>query len=114
MRYSEEEKRVVYEPVSLAQDFRSFDFLSPWEGAEYVIPGDEKAQPEAPGAPTPLKAAEIVKDVRTEDAGSAAHAEDHREQGPDRGRGAGQQRGGEDQRWQAPHPQGGAPQAEGR
>jgi NADH-quinone oxidoreductase subunit C len=63
LRYSEEEKRVVYEPVSLAQDFRSFDFLSPWEGAEYVIPGDEKAQPEAKGAPTPLKAAEIVKDA---------------------------------------------------
>jgi NADH-quinone oxidoreductase subunit C len=61
LRYSEEEKRVVYEPVSLAQDFRSFDFLSPWEGAEYVIPGDEKAQPEAAGAPTPLKAAEIAK-----------------------------------------------------
>ena len=63
LRYSEEQKRVVYEPVSLAQDFRTFDFLSPWEGAEYVIPGDEKAQPEAPGAPTPLKAAEIVKDA---------------------------------------------------
>ena len=61
LRYSEEEKRVVYEPVSLAQDFRSFDFLSPWEGAEYVIPGDEKAQPEAPCAPTPLKADEIKK-----------------------------------------------------
>jgi NADH-quinone oxidoreductase subunit C len=61
LRYSEDEKRVVYEPVSLAQDFRSFDFLSPWEGAEYVIPGDEKARPEAPGAPTPLKAAEIAK-----------------------------------------------------
>lgn len=61
LRYSEEEKRVVYEPVSLAQDFRTFDFLSPWEGAEYVIPGDEKAQPEAPGAPTPLKADEIAK-----------------------------------------------------
>jgi NADH-quinone oxidoreductase subunit C len=66
LRYSEEEKRVVYEPVSLAQDFRSFDFLSPWEGAEYVIPGDEKAQPEAPGAPTPLRAAEIVKDAAPE------------------------------------------------
>ena len=61
MRYSEEQKRVVYEPVSLAQDFRSFDFLSPWEGAEYILPGDEKAQPEAPGAPTPLKADEIKK-----------------------------------------------------
>jgi NADH-quinone oxidoreductase subunit C len=61
MRYSEEQKRVVYEPVSLAQDFRNFDFLSPWEGAEYILPGDEKAQPEAPGAPTPLKADEIKK-----------------------------------------------------
>jgi NADH-quinone oxidoreductase subunit C len=61
LRYSEEEKRVVYEPVSLAQDFRDFDFMSPWEGAEYIIPGDEKAQGEAPGAPTPLTAAEINK-----------------------------------------------------
>jgi len=61
LRYSEEEKRVVYEPVSLAQDFRDFDFMSPWEGAEYIIPGDEKAQPEACGAPTPLTSAEINK-----------------------------------------------------
>ncbi|MXO59569.1 NADH-quinone oxidoreductase subunit C [Altererythrobacter salegens] len=44
LRYSEEEKRVVYEPVELAQDFRSFDFMSPWEGADYVLPGDEKAE----------------------------------------------------------------------
>ena len=44
LRYSEEEKRVVYEPVSLAQDMRQFDFLSPWEGADYTLPGDEKAQ----------------------------------------------------------------------
>ena len=43
LRYSEEHKRVVYEPVKLAQDFRSFDFMSPWEGAEYILPGDEKA-----------------------------------------------------------------------
>ncbi|GAA0279763.1 hypothetical protein GCM10009127_21100 [Alteraurantiacibacter aestuarii] len=43
LRYSEEEKRVVYEPVELAQDFRSFEFMSPWEGAEYILPGDEKA-----------------------------------------------------------------------
>jgi NADH-quinone oxidoreductase subunit C len=62
LRYSEEEKRVVYSPVKLAQDFRSFDFMSPWEGAEYVLPGDEKAKtPEAPGAPTPLKADEVKK-----------------------------------------------------
>ena len=46
VRYDEEQRRVVYEPVKLAQEFRSFDFLSPWEGAEYpapVLPGDEKA-----------------------------------------------------------------------
>jgi NADH-quinone oxidoreductase subunit C len=61
LRYSEEQKRVVYEPVRLAQDFRAFDFLSPWEGAAYILPGDEKASPEAPGAPTPLKAEEIKK-----------------------------------------------------
>lgn len=43
VRYSEDEKRVVYEPVQLAQDLRQFDFMSPWEGADYVLPGDEKA-----------------------------------------------------------------------
>jgi NADH-quinone oxidoreductase subunit C len=53
-RYSEEQKRVVYEPVKLAQDFRAFDFLSPWEGAEYILPGDEKGG-QAPGAPTPAE-----------------------------------------------------------
>jgi len=57
LRYSEAEKRVVYEPVSLPQDFRSFEFLTPWEGPEYLLPGDEKAQPEAPGAPSPAPAA---------------------------------------------------------
>jgi NADH-quinone oxidoreductase subunit C len=46
LRYSEEEKRVVYEPVELAQEMRTFDFLSPWEGADYVLPGDEKAKEE--------------------------------------------------------------------
>ncbi|MEA3039565.1 MAG: NADH-quinone oxidoreductase subunit [Sphingomonadales bacterium] len=61
LRYSEEQKRVVYEPVRLPQDFRTFDFLSPWEGAQYILPGDEKASPEAPGAPTPLKADEVKK-----------------------------------------------------
>ena len=60
LRYSEAHKRVIYEPVSLAQDFRTFDFMSPWEGAEYILPGDEKA-PQAPGAPTPLKADEVKK-----------------------------------------------------
>ena len=56
LRYSEDAKRVVYEPVKLAQDFRSFDFMSPWEGAEYILPGDEKAGGQAPGAPTPAAA----------------------------------------------------------
>jgi len=44
VRYDDEAKRVVYEPVKLAQEFRDFDFLSPWEGTEYVLPGDEKAK----------------------------------------------------------------------
>ena len=43
MRYDEAQKRVVYEPVKLTQEFRRFDFMSPWENAEYVLPGDEKA-----------------------------------------------------------------------
>ncbi len=42
MRYDEVEKRCVYEPVSLTQEYRQFDFMSPWEGAEYILPGDEK------------------------------------------------------------------------
>lgn len=57
LRYSEEDKRVVYEPVKLAQDFRNFDFMSPWEGAQYVLPGDEKAKGQEQGAPTPAPAA---------------------------------------------------------
>ena len=56
VRYSEAEKRVVYEPVSLPQDFRRFDFLMPWEGPEYRLPGDEKATPQAAGAPSPAPA----------------------------------------------------------
>lgn len=43
VRYDDTKKRVVYEPVQLTQEFRSFDFLSPWEGTDYVLPGDEKA-----------------------------------------------------------------------
>ena len=65
LRYSEEDKRVVYEPVRLAQDFRNFDFLSPWEGADYVLPGDEKAggTGEGPGkgAPSPMTADAVKK-----------------------------------------------------
>ena len=56
LRYSEAEKRVIYEPVSLPQDFRSFDFLMPWEGPEYRLPGDEKAVSEEPGATSPAPA----------------------------------------------------------
>ncbi|MHB2169239.1 NADH-quinone oxidoreductase subunit C [Alsobacter sp. R-9] len=44
VRYDDEQKRVVYEPVRLTQEFRQFDFLSPWEGTDYVLPGDEKAK----------------------------------------------------------------------
>ena len=43
VRYDETEKRVVYEPVSLVQEYRQFDFMSPWEGADYILPGDDKA-----------------------------------------------------------------------
>jgi NADH-quinone oxidoreductase subunit C len=56
LRYSEAEKRVVYEPVSLPQDFRTYDFLMPWEGPEYRLPGDEKATAEEPGATSPAPA----------------------------------------------------------
>ena len=51
VRYDDQEKRVVYDPVRLNQEFRKFDFLSPWEGADYLLPGDEKAAavPKPPG-----------------------------------------------------------------
>jgi len=45
VRWDDEVKRVVYEPVRLSQEFRNFDFMSPWEGTDYVLPGDEKAKP---------------------------------------------------------------------
>jgi NADH-quinone oxidoreductase subunit C len=82
LRYSEEEKRVVYEPVQLAQDLRQFDFMSPWEGADYVLPGDEKAPPPPPAAaPAPAAAAPKVETAKTTDkpantgAGEAANKE---------------------------------------
>ena len=50
VRYDDEQKRVVYDKVALAQEFRAFDFMSPWEGTDYVLPGDEKA----PGAANKL------------------------------------------------------------
>src|SRR2546430_1230456 len=71
LRYSEAEKRVVYEPVALPQDFRNFDFLMPWEGPEYRLPGDEKAVPEEPGAPSPAPAP-AVPPLKTETKPKAA------------------------------------------
>lgn len=44
VRYDNEKKKVIYEPVNLTQEFRTFDFLSPWEGTKYILPGDEKAK----------------------------------------------------------------------
>ncbi|SFP64025.1 NADH-quinone oxidoreductase subunit C [Sphingomonas rubra] len=99
LRYSEEEKRVVYEPVKLAQDFRTFDFLSPWEGAEYGLPGDEKAAPgaalpQAKGAQTPLAADAVVKagqaqsDTKAPAASSEPYAKTTAESRADTGKGA--------------------------
>ncbi len=53
VRYDEVLKRVVYEPVMLVQEYRQFDFMSPWEGAEYILPGDDKARAGAPGEAKP-------------------------------------------------------------
>ncbi len=47
VRYDEARKSVIYEPVNLPQEYRSFDFMSPWEGAEYILPGDEKSEEKA-------------------------------------------------------------------
>ena len=49
MRYDDEQRRVVYEPVSLTQEFRKFDFMSPWEGMTPTLPGDEKATQDETG-----------------------------------------------------------------
>lgn len=75
LRYSEEDKRVVYEPVELAQDLRTFDFMSPWEGADYVLPGDEKAASVSPApapvvAPAPAPAAAKPAEVEAKTAGA--------------------------------------------
>lgn len=68
LRYSEEEKRVVYEPVVLPQEMRTFDFLSPWEGADYVLPGDEKSR----GAPT---VTEVKTTEKTSETGAGKDAD---------------------------------------
>ncbi len=78
LRYSEEHKRVMYEPVKLAQDFRSFDFLSPWEGADYVLPGDEKVikSGEPPrGTPPQVNEPKTTEKPSQTGAGAAANAE---------------------------------------
>ena len=63
LRYSEDEKRVVYQKVALAQDLRQFDFMSPWEGADYVLPGDEKAAAPPPPAPAPVTSGPAAVDI---------------------------------------------------
>lgn len=77
LRYSEEDKRVVYEPVKLAQDLRSFDFMSPWEGADYTLPGDEKAvqtPPPPAAAPAVPKTTEKPADTGADKAAKKASA----------------------------------------
>jgi NADH-quinone oxidoreductase subunit C len=89
LRYSEEAKRVVYEPVKLAQDMRTFDFLSPWEGADYLLPGDEKAHvPQAKGAKTPLSADAIAKSAGAQMPGSVVTEPKVTEKPSDTGAGA--------------------------
>jgi NADH-quinone oxidoreductase subunit C len=63
LRYSEAEKRVVYEPVKLPQDFRNFDFQMPWDGPDYVLPGDEKAEGPASAPPPTPKTTEKPADT---------------------------------------------------
>ena len=74
LRYSEEDKRVVYEPVELAQDLRQFDFMSPWEGADYVLPGDEKvvAASPTPSPPAPVSTPKTTE--KSEDTGAGEPA----------------------------------------
>ncbi|MFL6727333.1 MAG: NADH-quinone oxidoreductase subunit C [Sphingomicrobium sp.] len=76
LRYSEAEKRVVYEPVQLPQDFRTFDFLMPWEGPEYRLPGDEKATAEAAGAPSPAPAPNAPSTVNPKTSAETAKTTD--------------------------------------
>ena len=72
LRYSEGQRRVVYEPVELAQDLRQFDFMSPWEGADYVLPGDEKVA-ENP-APPPVDEPKTTDKPADTGAGARADA----------------------------------------
>ncbi|AKM07380.1 NADH-quinone oxidoreductase subunit C [Pelagerythrobacter marensis] len=85
LRYSEEEKRVVYEPVDLPQDLRQFDFMSPWEGADYVLPGDEKAatppvsDPKTTGKPSQTGAGAKADEEAADKVSAGAPAEDDSE-----------------------------------
>jgi NADH-quinone oxidoreductase subunit C len=67
LRYSETEKRVVYEPVDLPQDLRTWDFMSPWEGADYVLPGDEKVAKQP--APNPVAEPKVTEKAGQSGAG---------------------------------------------
>lgn len=85
LRYSEDEKRVVYEPVELPQDLRRFDFMSPWEGADYVLPGDEKAA-ETPATPPVSEPKTTEKPAQTgAGAKTDAKAAEHVATGSDEG-----------------------------
>ncbi|KHL26721.1 NADH dehydrogenase [Croceibacterium mercuriale] len=90
MRYSEEDKRVIYEPVKLSQEFRSFEFASPWEGADYVLPGDEKA-----GGPPPVNEVKVTEKRAETGAGDPANvkAAEHVARGSDSSTVAGQGQG---------------------
>ncbi|MGB8274533.1 MAG: NADH-quinone oxidoreductase subunit C [Alphaproteobacteria bacterium] len=75
LRYDNEQRRVVYEPVKLTQEFRTFDFISPWEGMNFVLPGDEKAQ-----APGPDKAEAPAKEGAKATAKGAAEGKPQQKQ----------------------------------
>lgn len=77
VRYSAEQRRVVYQPVDLPQDLRQFDFMSPWEGADYVLPGDEKAAQHP--APNPVAEPKVTEKVGQSGAGEPTDrkAEEH-------------------------------------
>ncbi|SMQ74631.1 NADH dehydrogenase subunit C [Altererythrobacter xiamenensis] len=89
LRYSEEEKRVVYEPVELAQDLRQFDFLSPWEGMTPPLPGDEKAEippvdePQTTGSPAQTGAGAKADEKAAEDTPADPPAMDEKDEKED-------------------------------
>jgi NADH-quinone oxidoreductase subunit C len=78
LRYSEEPSASSMSRSKLAQDFRTFDFMSPWEGAEYILPGDEKAHARRPAAPTPRLLRQAAAPAQPQ-AGRAKTTADHRD-----------------------------------